>query len=256
MPRIPRPPLLVASAVLLAGACAAPPMPPPTPRASIAPQTEPRCEAAPRPEGQPAVRYDCAGQDKGSRAARFSVELPVGWEIGEHEGRDVLLMATRGWSVLVVQAGDQLPDPVTAADSADYWGVAAELMLERAPTAAEVDAVRRQAVDAAGLRRLLTRAQQADSVLLRLAGHLTAEREGTAVVSHERALRTWAGGPAGFLYEVTDREHGRFHSMGYVTVRDGVFYGLVFTAREDEFEANRARWERAAASVVIHPPRP
>jgi hypothetical protein len=162
-------------------------------------------------------------------------------------------MATRGWSVLVVQAGDQLPDPVTAADSASYWRDAAELTLERVPTAAEVDDVRREAGDAAGLRRLLTHAQLADSALLRLAGSLTAERQGISVVSHERGLRTWAGGPAGVLHEVTDRERGRFHSMGYVTVRDGVFYGLVFTALEEEWEPNRERWERAAASFVIHP---
>jgi hypothetical protein len=216
---------------------------------------EPRCEPAPRPEGQPGVRFDCAGADDLSRAVRFSVELPVGWEHGEHEGRDVMLMATRGWSVIVAQAGDMLADPRTAADSADYWQLAAELLLERTPTPAEADSLRRRAGDAGGMRLLLTRAQQADSALLELAGHLSAAREGITVVSHERSLRSWAGGPAGHLHEVTRRDGRLFHSLGYVTVRDGVFYGLVFTAREDAVEADTGRWERVQASFAIHPRR-
>jgi hypothetical protein len=73
------------------------------------------------------------------------------------------------------------------------------------------------------------------------------------VVRHEPEVRTLAGGPAGYLFEVTDRAGREYTSAGYVTVRDGVFYGLVYTAREEEFEANRERWEQVVASFVIYP---
>ncbi len=209
--------------------------------------------AAHRAEGSVVVRHTCAGNDDLSRAVRFSVDLPAGWEFSEQVERNVILTATRGWSVIVLNAGDQLPDPVTAQDSASYWSTAAELMLERTPTAAETEALRREARDAAGARRVLTRAQLADDALRRLAAHLTAEREGVRVIRHEPEVRTLAGGPAGYLLEVTDRAGREYTSAGYVTVRDGVFYGLVYTAREAEFEANRARWEQAVASFVIHP---
>lgn len=228
----------------------------PAPVAAAAPELEPRCTAVPRAEGSVVVRHDCAGGDELTRAVRFSVDLPAGWEFSEQMGRNVILSATRGWSVIVLHAGDQLPDPMTAADSASYWSTAAELLLDRAPTAAEADALRREARDAAGARRVLTRAQLADTALLRLAAHLTAEREGIRVVRHEPEVRTLAGGPAGYLFEVTDREGREYTSAGYVTVRDGVFYGLVYTAREAEFEANRARWETVVASFVIHPRQP
>lgn len=256
MPRISRRAL---SAVLLsvAGGCTQTPAPPPAPApsATAAMDLEPRCVAAPRPEGSVVVRHDCAGRGELSRAVRFSVDLPAGWEFSEHIQRDVILMASRGTAIITLHGGDQIPDPVTAADSADYWRMAAEVLLDRAPTAAEADAFRREARDAGGARRRLTRAQLADSALLRLAGHLTSQRAGT-VLHQERELRTWAGGPAGYLYEVTDRDEGRVSSGGYVTVRDGVFYGIAFMIREADFETHRARWERTAASVVIHPRQP
>lgn len=259
MVRIPRRTLASAAVLLLAAACTQTPPPAPAPAVAPAPAAaagldlEPRCVAAHRAEGSVVVRHDCAGRDEVTRAVRFSVDLPAGWEFSEQAGRNVILTATRGWSVIVLHAGDQLPDPVTAADSASYWSTAAELMLERAPTPEETDALRREARDVAGARRVLTRAQLAPEALLRLAAQLTAEREGIRVVRHEPEVRTLAGGPAGYLFEVTDRAGREYTSAGYVTVRDGVFYGVVYTAREAEFEANRTRWEQAVASFVIHP---
>lgn len=249
------------AAVLLpmAGACTQTPEPAPAPTpapvAAAAMDLDPRCVATPRAEGSVVVRHDCAGRGELSQAVRFSVDLPAGWEFSERIERDVILMASRGTAIITVHGGDQIPDPVTAADSADYWRMAADVLLERSPTAAEADAFRREARDAAGARRRLTQAQLADSALLRLAGHLTSARAGP-VLHQERELRTWAGGPAGYLYEVTDRDGRRVSSGGYVTVRDGVFYGMAFVIPEADFETHRARWERAAASVVIHPRQP
>jgi hypothetical protein len=44
-----------------------------------------------------------------------------------------------------------------------------------------------------------------------------------------------------------------WETEGWVTVRDAVFYGLIVSAPQAEFRANRALWERVFASFVVHP---
>ena len=217
------------------------------------PAAPPRCVAA---AGAPAdstlVRWDCAGSGP-TGAVRFSVSLPAGWEVEQSEGRDIVLTARHGAPGVYIQAGDQLWNPTTAADSADFWIFAAELMLGRAPTPREVAELRRDAGDEDGARFMVSRAQGTDRGLTALADGLASTRPDIQVTGRTREIRSLAGQRAGYLYEVKEKEGGTWESEGWVTVRDAVFYGLLVTAPEAEFRAHRALWERVAASFAIHP---
>jgi hypothetical protein len=236
-------PLLAAMMCAAAPVHAQPASPPPSP---------PRCVAA---AGAPAdsalVRWDCAGS-RHTGAVRFSLSLPAGWEVEQSEDRSIVLKARGGASGVYVQAGDQLWNPTTAADSADFWTFATDLMLGRAPTPREVAELRRDAGDEEGARFMVSRAQGTDSGLMALAEGLASTSPDVQVTARTREIRTLAGQRAGYMSEVKEKEGETWESEGWVTARDAVFYGILVTAPAAEFRANRALWERVAASFVIH----
>jgi hypothetical protein len=212
----------------------------------------PRCAAAGAAADSSVVRWDCTGSAH-TGAVRFSVSLPAGWEVQQTEERSINLTARDGGPGVYVQAGDQLWEPTTAADSADFWTFATELMLGRAPTPREVAELRRDAGDEDGARFMVSRAQREDDGLLAMTGGLASGDSTIQVTSQTREIRTLGGERAGYLHEVKQVNGGTWESEGWVTVRDAVFYAMIIAAPEAEFRAKRALWERVAASFVIHP---
>jgi hypothetical protein len=213
----------------------------------------PRCAAASGAAADSTlVRWDCTGSAH-TGAVRFSVSLPTGWEVQQTEERSINLTARNGGPGVYVQAGDQLWAPTTAADSADFWTFATELMLGRAPTPREVAELRRDAGDEDGARFMVSRAQRADDGLLAMTGGLASGDSTIQVTGQMREIRTLGGERAGYLHEVKQVNGAAWESEGWVTVRDAVFYAMIIAAPEAEFRANRALWERVAASFVIHP---
>lgn len=198
------------------------------------------------------VRWDCAGSAH-TGAVRFSVSLPAGWEVQQMEERSITLTARNGGPGVYVQAGDQLWEPTTAADSADFWTFATELMLGRAPTPREVAELRRDAGDEDGARFMVSRAQRADDGLVAMTSGLASTNPSVQVTGQMREIRTLGGERAGYLHEVKQIDGATWESEGWVTVRDAVFYAMIIAAPEAEFRANRALWDRVAASFVIHP---
>lgn len=211
------------------------------------------CRAVQRTAGERVQRYECAGSGT-SQAVRFSLGLPAGWEVGEREGRDISVFATRGYPGVFVSAGDPLPGSRTVADSAEFWGWAAELMAGRTPSEGEIETLRRESGgDEDRARALVTRAQAADSALLRAAALFSAARQGRTVHAEVREIRTLGGQRAGYLYDVSDREGMRWHSAVWVAVADGVFYSLLMNGPEADWTAGEALREQVLAAFVIRP---
>jgi hypothetical protein len=236
-----------AAVLLLLALCAAPP---------AHAQPAPRCAPAPGAEADTTrVRWDCGGSGP-TGMVRFSVSLPAGWQVREPEDDNVMLMAENGGAFVVMQGYDQLFVPVTANDTAAFWGEAAELMLGRGPTPREVAELRRDAGDEGGARFMLTRAQSTDSALLHMAGSFLTSNEQIHRLGHLVNVDTLSGQRAGYLfqrYRIRDLE---WEYTGRVTVRDGVTYGIVFAAPTDDYIDLEPVWERVLASFVIHPSRP
>jgi hypothetical protein len=215
--------------------------------------TTPRCAIAPGAAADTTLlRWDCAGSAH-TGVVRFSVSLPAAWEVQQTEERAILLTARNGGPGVYVQAGDQLWEPTTAADSADFWTFATDLMLGRAPTPREVADFRRDAGDEDGARFMVSRAQRSDDGLLAMTDGLASTNPSVQVTGQVREIRTLGGERAGYLHEVKQIDGATWESEGWVTVLDAVFYGIIVTAPEAEFRAGRALWERVVASFVIHP---
>jgi hypothetical protein len=239
-------PRILAGPLLAAMMCAAAPVHAQEP-------AEPRCAAAPGASADTMlVRWDCAGSAH-TRAVRFSVSLPAGWEVQQTEERSIMITARNGGPGVYVQAGDQLWAPTTAADSADFWTFATELMLGRAPTVREVGEMRRDAGDEDGARFMVSRAQRTEDGLLAMTGGLASANPSVQVTGQVREIRALGGERAGYLHEVKQVDGATWESEGWVTVRDAVFYAIIVAAPEAEYRASRALWERIAASFVIHP---
>jgi hypothetical protein len=246
-----------AALLLAASACTgAPrlaPVPEEAPFAAVQHLDAPPCTAVPRREGEVIARYECAGSDA-SAAIRISAGLPAGWEPAVQQQNDILLLATRGPASMFIRGGDQLPEPLTATDSAEYWNSATELMLGHAPTPREVREMRQDAGDEAGARFMVSREQRTDPVLLEMTGSLSAAAQGRTVHRQVLDVRTLSGEPAGHLFEVSDREGAVWHYEAYVAIVDAVFYVVAYTAPEADFTASQALWEQALAAFALHPP--
>lgn len=212
----------------------------------------PRCTASPHATDATLVRYDCAGTGHWARV-RYSVSLPAGWEVREMEERNVTLAARQGGAGVFVQGSDQLFVPATAKDSSDFWIFAGDLLLDRVPTEPEIAGLVRDAGDEAGMRRMVTRAQSSDSALAALASMLGARDERIEVIGQMRGIEVLGGQRAGMLNEMQRVGGMTMELHGRVTVNDAVLYGIVITAPEEEYRANRALWERVIASFTIHP---
>lgn len=215
----------------------------------------PRCVRAAMPAADSAfVRYDCAGTGDWARVG-YSVSLPAAWAVEESGDRQITLTARNGVPLIAVQGSDELFVPVTPADSAEFWAVAAELLLDHPPTAREVEELKRDAGDEAGARFVLTRAQSTDSALVALTSMLNSTRQDVERITQVGSVDTLAGRRAGRLVLRTAQDGEVFRRLGYVTVHDGVFYGIVVQSLDTEWDAHRALWERVVASFVIQPPR-
>ena len=214
-----------------------------------------RCTAAPGASADTTlVRWDCTGNGP-TRLVRFSVSLPSGWEVRESEEDNVTLTAQNGGALIAMQGYDPLFVPATANDTVSFWGEATELLLGRAPTRREVDELRRDAGDEDGARFMLTRAQSTDSALLHMAGTLAGENPRIHRLGRLVNVDTLAGQRAGYLFQHYRIQDVEWESAGRVTVRDGVYYGLVFAAPTDTYIDLEPMWARVLASFVIHPPR-
>ncbi len=198
------------------------------------------------------MRWDCAGSGPTARV-RFSVSLPAGFTVRQSQGWNVLLVAERGAARVHVQAADQLWESVTAADTAEFWAFAADLMLGRAPTPREVAELRRDAGDEDGARFMVSRTQRTDSGLVALASALATAQPGVETVGQLREIRTLGGLRAGYLNEVTRMDGEISESEGWATVQDAVFYGMVIAAPDAEYRADLGLWERVVASFTLHP---
>lgn len=231
------------AAVLLA-LCAAP----------LAAQAPSACTTTPNAVEPELVLYDCTAGHEG--IVRFSVKLPASWQIQEMREGDVTLVARNGAAGIFIQAADQLFHPETAADSARFWTRAAELLHGRTPTAGEVAALRREAVDEPGARRMVTEALRADSAIVALTSHLDSNSDDIRVIRRYRELNRMGGGPAGQLSELQTIAGEGWQRSGFIMVDDGVFYGLVRTAPHEEFAEMVGVWDRAGMSFTIHPERP
>ncbi|HST62248.1 MAG TPA: hypothetical protein VLK84_26325 [Longimicrobium sp.] len=221
------------------------------PARAQAPDSTPCVRASQASESE-LVRWDCAGSGPRARV-RFSVSLPAGFTVRQSQGWNVQLMAERGAARVRVQAADQLWESVTAADTAEFWAFAAELVLGRAPTPREVGELRRDAGDEDGARFMVSRTQRTDSGLVALASALATALPGVETVGQMREIRTLGGLRAGYLNEITRRDGEISESEGWGTVQDAVFYGIVIAAPDAEYRANRALWERVVASFTLHP---
>ncbi len=239
--------------VLALLACAAPARAQ-EPAAVPAASAVPRCVASADADST-LVRYDCAGTGEWARV-RYSVSLPAGWAVQETEERNVTITARQGGAGVFVQGSDQLFVPLTARDSSDFWIFAGDLLLNRVPTEREVRELIRDAGDEAGARFMVDRAQSTDSALAALASMLGATDERIEVVGQLRSIETLGGQRAGSLIEVQRVGGETFEKHGRVTVNNAVFYGIIVTAPEEEFRANRALWDRVIASFTIHPAGP
>jgi hypothetical protein len=236
--------LAFARAAVLLALCAAP----------LAAQAPSACTTTPNTAEPELVLYDCTGGHEG--IVRFSVKLPAGWQIQEMQEGDVTLVARNGAASIFIQAADQLFHPRTAADSARFWTRAAEMLHGRAPTAGEVAALRREAVDEPGARRMVTEALRTDSAIVALTSYLESSRDEIQVTHRSRELNRLGGGPAGQLYETQNVGGQVWQLSGFIAVDDGVFYGLLHTAPTEEFAEMVEVWDRAGMSFTIHPERP
>lgn len=219
------------------------------------PAGSPSCMAAPgAPEATALVRYDCAGRDDGR--VRYAVSLPAGWEVEQPDDGAITLTARQGFAGVFAQAADQLFVPVTAADSLEFWTVAAERMLGRTPSPREVRKMEYDALDGDGARFMITRAQSTDSALQALTALLASEPAGATVTTRIADVRTLGGSRAGWVIQRTEREGVSWRREGYITVHDGVIYGLIIQAPDTDWAAHEALWRQVIASYTIHPPRP
>jgi hypothetical protein len=252
-----QPNVSVAVLLLVAGACAPGRDPAPAPAPAVAVPVAAPGTCAPASEAEfdgTLVRYACRGSGQ-NEAAGFSVLLPAGWEVLLTDSLDITLRATDGDRAVWVVGGDQLPAPQTAEDTANFWMAATEIALRRGPTRRDVGDYRFVLDDdPARARRWVTDEQMEALRLTGLAGKLTAEREGRAVIRRVTEVRPLAGGLSGYLDEVVDVQ-GPWHTSAYVTVRDAVVYIVSFNAPEEDVPALLPMWERIAASFVPDPRR-
>jgi hypothetical protein len=245
-------PVLLFLLLPAAGACTAAPPPAPAPVMTV--DTVGPCTVT-HAAGAEQVAYDCRGSGQ-NRAAGFSVSIPAGWRVQVTDSLDVALVATDGDRAIRVVGGDQLPPPVTAQDTLNFWLTANELALRREPTLRDVADFRFVLDDdPARARRWVTDELMETPRLSALAARLSAEGEGRPVIRRESEVRTLAGQPAGYLDEVVGGE-SPWHTTGYMTFRDAVLYIVLMEAPGDDAAALLPLWERVAASFTPHTRRP
>lgn len=238
--------------LLAAGACA-PARPAPAPPPVVA---EPgTCASGSAAADAQLVRYACRGSDA-NEAAGFTVSIPVGWTVEVTDSLDITLFASDGDRAVWVTGGDQLPAPLTADDTLNFWLAANEIALRRTPTRQDVADFRFVLDDdPARARRWVTDEQMEPLRVAGIVGRLTAEREGRPVLRRTTEVRPLAGGTAGYLDEVVDVQ-GPWHTTAYLTVRDAVLYIISFNAPEEDVAALLPLWEQVAASFVPDTRRP
>jgi hypothetical protein len=176
--------------------------------------------------GDVMTRRGCAGTDDNA-AVRFSAALPNDWNVEWRDGDDLVLTATTDGGIAIRIVGtDRLPDPRSRADTLGFWMRATGMMLGReVDSVREVEEFRTVSEDRVGdAREQVTHRQLEDSVLRAMATALSARNEGREVREQSVEVREMAGEPAGYLDEVWMRDGTAWHSVSYVTVRDGALF--------------------------------
>lgn len=197
------------------------------------------------------VRWTCTGGGYDA-AVRFSAAFPEDWEVTPPDGAELAIWATgTEGGEISLSAHDQLHAPRTRSDSLGFWMRAAGLQRGRDPELAELGAFRAAAGDAAGARRAVTLAQQADSALLAVARGRSVARGGTAVLHQFAEVRTLAGQPAGFLEETYQTGGHTWRAATYVTVVDATVFVASFAAPEEAFNGAYGSWVQAVASLEL-----
>lgn len=232
--------------MLLALAVAAPLHAQPSVRQTSACVTEASATA-----GTEFTRRGCAGGGI-NQAVRVSVALPTNWHVSLRDTAGAMeLVAREGGASIAVVSGDQLPQPVNAADSAVFWRRAAEKGLRRAATIIDVEDVRDMTGGRlASARGWVTEVQLADSSLREMAREMSAEHAGDTVLRLETEVRSLAGEPAGYITEVLREGEGELRAVSYITVRDGALFIVTLNVPEPEYAAVLPLFERVLASLT------
>ncbi|HEY0015953.1 MAG TPA: hypothetical protein VGC13_06525 [Longimicrobium sp.] len=207
----------------------------------------PACVPAPA-DSAGVVRWACAGTGYDA-AVRFSVFLPADWTVTAPEDAGLVIRASQGGVQIAVAAEDQLHAPRTRADTAGFWMRATRLVLARDPTLEDLQAFRRRAANPDKARRAVTAAQLRDSVLLAMAGGLSAAHEDRKVVARAAEVRRLAGRPAGYLAETFEADGIPRRAESYVTVRDAVMFIATLECPDSGCGDALPVWERALASL-------
>ena len=198
--------------------------------------------------GDDMARLSCAGAGTDADV-RLTANLPRNWQITWADTADLVVTAMDGDNALWVVGGDQLPDPVTRADTANFWRRAAELTMGRDVSPDEVEDFR-DATNGriASARDWATRSRLADSALVATVAALSAGTDSVPVLEQETGVRMLAGEPAGYLSERVELGGVEWRFISYATYRDGTLFLISLNTLERDHAALLPLYARVLAS--------